>query len=172
MLVAHRQSNLRADNRINIEIPKNGDQRLASDKQIAANRANAQKGTGPKTAAGKLKSCQNARRHGLSIPLQLDAIASAKAAAIALALIPGEANESGRQAAEDFAHAQLELERIRVGRVELMGTVDPDQPEIQTLRRLASLDRYERYNHTKRREASRVLETGICTSLAPSTAQK
>ena len=29
---------------------------MASEKQIAANRANAQKSTGPKTAAGRLKS--------------------------------------------------------------------------------------------------------------------
>jgi hypothetical protein len=39
---------------------------MASDKQIAANRRNAQKSTGPKTSQGKLKSRCNALRHGLT----------------------------------------------------------------------------------------------------------
>ena len=39
---------------------------MASEKQIAANRANAQKSTGPKTAAGRSKAGRNAFRHGLS----------------------------------------------------------------------------------------------------------
>jgi hypothetical protein len=37
---------------------------MASDKQIAANRINAQKSTGPRSAAGKTQSAQNARKHG------------------------------------------------------------------------------------------------------------
>jgi hypothetical protein len=39
---------------------------MASEKQIAANRANAQKSTGPKTAAGRSKAGRNAFWHGLS----------------------------------------------------------------------------------------------------------
>ena len=39
---------------------------MATDKQIAANRANAQKSTGPRTEAGKAKSRFNATMHGLS----------------------------------------------------------------------------------------------------------
>ena len=38
---------------------------MATEKQIAANRRNAQKGTGPKTQQGKFKSSLNALRHGL-----------------------------------------------------------------------------------------------------------
>jgi hypothetical protein len=37
---------------------------MASDKQIAANRLNARKSTGPRTAAGKMKSALNSRKHG------------------------------------------------------------------------------------------------------------
>jgi hypothetical protein len=37
----------------------------ASEKQIEANRQNAQKSTGPKTESGKRKSAQNALKHGL-----------------------------------------------------------------------------------------------------------
>ena len=39
---------------------------MATDKQIAANRINAQKSTGPRSAAGKMKSALNARKHGFS----------------------------------------------------------------------------------------------------------
>lgn len=38
---------------------------MATEKQIAANRLNAKKSTGPKTRAGKIKSSVNALRHGL-----------------------------------------------------------------------------------------------------------
>ncbi len=38
---------------------------MASAAQIAANRRNALRSTGPRTAAGKARSCLNARKHGL-----------------------------------------------------------------------------------------------------------
>jgi hypothetical protein len=45
---------------------------MASAKQIAANRRNAQKSTGPKTPQGKLKSRCNALRHGLTAETVID----------------------------------------------------------------------------------------------------
>jgi hypothetical protein len=41
---------------------------MATDKQIAANRRNAQLSTGPRTPEGKLRSASNALRHGLFSP--------------------------------------------------------------------------------------------------------
>ena len=38
---------------------------MATAKQLLANKNNARKSTGPKSAAGKLKSSQNAIKHGL-----------------------------------------------------------------------------------------------------------
>jgi hypothetical protein len=42
---------------------------MASARQIAANRKNTLKSTGPRTNAGKQRAAKNARRHGLSIPI-------------------------------------------------------------------------------------------------------
>src|SRR5882672_4700994 len=92
---------------------------MASEKQIAANRANAKRSTGPKTVAGKMASSRNAFRHGLSAPLQLDPIMSAKVEAIAHALAGEQSNQDLFASAADFARAQLELLRIRAMRTEL-----------------------------------------------------
>jgi len=127
---------------------------MATEKQIAANRANAQKSTGPKTLAGKLKSSRNAYRHGLSYPLRVDPVTSAKADAIAHALIGEDPNEEKLRLAMGFAQAQLELQRIRSTRADLMAKVDLNQPDLYELQRLVALDRYERYAHTKLRRAS------------------
>ncbi len=44
---------------------------MTTNKKSAANRANAQKSTGPRTPAGKAAVAQNARRHGLSGPFSI-----------------------------------------------------------------------------------------------------
>jgi hypothetical protein len=127
---------------------------LATEKQIAANRANAQKSAGPKTSAGKLKSSRNAYRHGLSLPSRLDAVMSAKAEAIARILIVGDPTEEKLKSAAEFAAAQLQLQRIRSTRADLMAKVDLSQPDIRQMQRLVALDRYERYAHTWRRRTA------------------
>ena len=43
----------------------NEERNMASEAQIAANRANAQRSTGPRTEEGKEKSARNALNHGL-----------------------------------------------------------------------------------------------------------
>jgi hypothetical protein len=78
---------------------------MATEKQIAANRANAQKSTGPKTAAGRLKSSRNAFRHGLSLPLRLDPETSAKAEVVSRAVVCDQADEDQLLAATDLAQA-------------------------------------------------------------------
>ena len=45
---------------------------MTSARKIAANRRNALASTGPRTAAGKARVAQNARRHGLTLPACCD----------------------------------------------------------------------------------------------------
>jgi hypothetical protein len=127
---------------------------MATERQIAANRANAQKSTGPKTAAGRLKSSRNAFRHGLSLPSRLDIAISAKADAIARLLARDQADDEQLTAATEVAQAQLELLRIREVRAKLVAEVDLTSGNLEPLRRLAALDRYERFAATKRRRAA------------------
>ncbi len=64
---------------------------MATEKQIAANRTNAKRSTGPKTAAGRAKSSRNAYRHGLSRGLPVkDPKFLARMNMIAEALLAGE----------------------------------------------------------------------------------
>jgi hypothetical protein len=123
---------------------------MATEKQIAANRANAKRSTGPKTAAGKLKSSRNAVRHGLSCPLPLDSARSEQADAISRILAGEGADDEQLRSMTEVAHAQLELLRIRKIRSELMAAIDFACGDPRPLRRLMSLDRYERYASTKR----------------------
>jgi hypothetical protein len=126
---------------------------LGTEKQIAANRANAKKSTGPKSAAGKLRSSRNAYRHGLSGPLLPAPPTLTKVHSIA-----GELTG----AAADFALAHIDLLRIRAIRTEQFAKVAPNDGSNlnkKELIRLAALDRYERYALTKRRRASRELQS-------------
>jgi hypothetical protein len=127
---------------------------MASEKQIAANRANAKRSTGPRTARGKRVSSRNAYRDGLSGPLLFDPDTSAKLEAIAQAVTGAGADEEQVVSAAEFALAQVELLRIRATRADLMTTIDSDRHNTRKLLHLVALDRYERYAHSRRRRAS------------------
>ena len=133
---------------------------MATEKQIAANRANARKSTGPRTAAGKKKSSRNAYQHGLSRPDQSDPSSAAKIDAIAQLLSKPCATDDQLTAAQDYANAQWSLARIRAIRAAQWAKIDLNETleaNTKELKRLASLDRYERYELTKRRRASEKL---------------
>jgi hypothetical protein len=51
---------------------------VISARKLRANRANSLRSTGPKSAAGRARSAQNARRHGLGTPVLSDPALSAE----------------------------------------------------------------------------------------------
>ena len=74
---------------------------MATEKQIAANRANARRSTGPRTALGKLTSSRNALRHGLSIPRQPEHAGLEEIHALVQALVEKDPSEIKLVAAND-----------------------------------------------------------------------
>jgi hypothetical protein len=127
---------------------------MASEKQIAANRGNARLSTGPKTMDGRLRSSANAFQHGLSRPLQTD---SAEVDAMATWLISGEADFARLDAAQELALTELDLQRIRRTRFQIIASCF-QRGEFHNLERLAALDRYERAARVKRKRAVQCLE--------------
>lgn len=118
---------------------------MASERQIAANRRNAAKSTGPRSAGGKQRSRQNAVRHGLfSLATRISALEEIEALA---RLYAGEgADEIALVNARSAAEANIELNRARrvklalIERVESLGSLEPPQLFPKSVTSLRDLD--------------------------------
>jgi hypothetical protein len=126
---------------------------VPTEKQVAANRANAQRSSGPKTAGGKARCSGNAFRHGLSLTAAADSETKRKIESFAFAVAGENANEKQLAAATALAEAQVELQRIRKVRSAMALNLDFAVDHDRMLRRLLALDRYERYAIARRRRA-------------------
>ena len=93
---------------------------MTSEKQREANRRNAQRSTGPRSASGKKRSRQNALRHGLSARLGGDPTHDRRAEALAEILAGPEGSPSELNYARIAADATLQITRIRVLRATMM----------------------------------------------------
>ena len=71
---------------------------MITERRLAANRRNARASTGARTAAGKARVAQNARRHGLNVAVADDPALSKEAAEFAKAILEGVANGGGAHA--------------------------------------------------------------------------
>ena len=138
-----------------------------SARRLAANRANARKSTGPRTAAGKARSARNARRHGLTLPVLHYPALSGEAAALGRIIAGADADAERHEAACRIAEAQIDLRRIQRVRWQLIAELqrhlrqDPfadDEKPAALIRRLAALDRYERSARMRRQRAMRAFD--------------
>jgi hypothetical protein len=125
---------------------------MTSLKQITANRKNATKSTGPVTAQGKASASRNARRHGLSVPINRASAVAADIGAFALLLVGDVASRTEIDLARAAAEAQLELVRIHREKQLLLEVLmqGVSSPDIAAIRRL---DRYERRAKSRRKRA-------------------
>lgn len=102
---------------------------MTSALKIKANRANARTSTGPRTRQGKIRSAQNARRHGLSVSVLTDPLLSEDAEKLAHALAGEGASAAVLEPARRAAQAQINLNRIRKARHDLLvRNLRPDPP--------------------------------------------
>ena len=100
-----------------IRISRNNRTRtLHDDAKIKANRANARASTGPRTRQGKVRSAQNAYRHGFNVSVlttnSFGRRRKSRASKIAGERASAEVLETARRVAE----AQIELRRVREAR--------------------------------------------------------
>lgn len=131
---------------------------MATEKQIKANRENAKRSTGPKSLAGRMKSSQNARRHGLSLPLSDDPLAMAQAYKLYEALASEDASDLQNLAALEMAQAHTQLSRVAAVRRNLIADLDLQSPSLEQVRHLVALERYElRASRQRRRAAQQLL---------------
>ena len=106
---------------------------MASERQIAANRRNARKSTGPRSGAGKKRAGRNAYRHGLTLSITSTA-AYAKQLETLVREIAGDSKDAiVLERARAIAQAELDLARVRRAKVALIerasafGELDPPQ---------------------------------------------
>ncbi len=123
---------------------------MISAAKLAANRANAQKSTGPRTQAGKRRSSQNAARHGLTRPPGPEG--QARLAGLAQAIAAPKPQLLAAAAAR-IATAQHDLERARRARLALLTKTESGAAESRDFWRLAALDNYEQRARTRRTTA-------------------
>jgi hypothetical protein len=90
---------------------------MASEAQIAANRRNAQRATGPRSAAGKARVAQNATRHGLASQSLFQGPALERVRQLTEAFLgQGPRTPAIEDAALEAAEAQYVVERTRLAR--------------------------------------------------------
>ena len=106
---------------------------MASERQIAANRRNAHKSTGPRSGAGKKRASRNAYRHGLTLSVTSTAAYAKQLDKLARKIAGDTKDAITLERAREIAQAELDLARVRRAKVALIerarafGELDPPQ---------------------------------------------
>jgi hypothetical protein len=109
---------------------------VTSERRQRANRANAKASTGPKTATGKARAAQNAFRHGLNVSVLSDPLLAPQVEGMAHEICGSDADAETLQWARRIAEAQVDLNRVRNSRRQLITRlfVDPAYRPAQVYR--------------------------------------
>jgi hypothetical protein len=101
---------------------------MTSEAKIAANRRNALRSTGPRTAAGKTRVRRNALRHGLAAVVAGDPAVTAEVERVAVAICGEHADPLEREQALIVAEAQMTLKQIHRTRAKIIEQLSPLPP--------------------------------------------
>ena len=96
---------------------------VASERQIAANRRNARRSTGPRSSAAKKRAAQNAYRHGLSASSGSLAAFAKQLERLTHKIAGNTTDEILLERARAVAQAELDLARVRRAKVALIESV-------------------------------------------------
>ena len=135
---------------------------ISSPRKSAANRRNAQKSTGPRTAAGKAAASLNAVKHGLNTPVPVYMVRACEGQYGDL--LNHVRATSATIDPSDLVYAVAARARLRGHRAELMQTIveaglSDDAVDIDALRlALAQLGRLETYERKSLSRLGRLLE--------------
>jgi hypothetical protein len=121
---------------------------MASERQIAANRRNARKSTGPRSGAGRKRASRNAYRHGLTLNITSTAAVAIQLDKLARKIAGNTDDAITLERAREIAQAELDFARVRrakvavIERVSALGELDPPQLTVtQMIRVLNAFDR-------------------------------
>jgi hypothetical protein len=121
---------------------------MASERQIAANRRNTRKSTGPRSSAGKNRASRNAYRHGLTSSLTSTAAYAKQLDKLVRKIIGDTEDPILLERARAIAQAELELARVRRAKVALIerasafGELDPPRPSSSVTRIIRLLNAF------------------------------
>ena len=107
---------------------------MATERQIAANRRNARKSTGPRSRAGKRRASRNSYRHGFSYGVAAVAEFTKHVEALAQKIAGRAADAVTLEIARSIARAELDLAQIRRTKVAVIA-------RMYVTRFLTSIDR-------------------------------
>jgi hypothetical protein len=121
---------------------------MASERQIAANRRNARKSTGPRSGTGKNRSSRNAYRHGLTLSIT-SAAGFAKQLDKLVREIAGDTGDAiVLERAREIAQAELDLARVRRVKVALLerasAFAELDPPTLTVTQMIRLLNAFDR----------------------------
>jgi hypothetical protein len=121
---------------------------MASERQIAANRRNARRSTGPVSGAGMKRASRNAYHHGLTLSITSSAAVAEQLDNLVRKIAGDSEDAILLERARAIAQAELDLARVRRAKVALIerasafGELDPPQLTVtQMIRLLNAFDR-------------------------------
>ena len=111
---------------------------MASDRQIAANRRNARRSTGPRSTSGRRRSSRNAFRHGLAAGVTTSSERTQDVERLARKIAGTSPDFLTLEAARRFVQAEFDLAQIRrvkvalISRVMAFGGVEMPEDHLQS----------------------------------------